>query len=239
MTTVLIVDDEPDIVWAVRHILHEEGHDVMTADNGLVAIKQAHFRRPDLVVLDINMPGLDGIGVCRELRSDVTLASIPILFLSVRQAIEDRVNGLDVGGDDYLCKPFDLEELKARVRALLRRATTRPESVTDVQSVLEVDALRLDPAARSLQVDGTAISVTPIELTLLTFLMSHAGEVFSSKQLLELVWGYPPPTGEPGLVRWHVKRLRERIEADPAHPVHLRTVARFGYVVGRRLAPDW
>ena len=121
MARILLADDEQDLVWAVRHSLSDEGYEVLTAYDGMEALAIARCHRPDLVILDIAMPRLDGLQVCRRLRRDPTLAAVPILFLTVRSAIEDRIKGLDEGGDDYLVKPFDLEELKARVKALLRR----------------------------------------------------------------------------------------------------------------------
>jgi two-component system alkaline phosphatase synthesis response regulator PhoP len=232
---VLLVDDEVDLIWGVRYALTDEGYEVAAAYNGTDALSLARERRPDLIVLDVVMPGLDGIGLCHELRRDAELASVPILFLSARGAIADRVKGLDEGGDDYLGKPFDLQELKARIRALLRRSEGTRKEVGEVQHVLIAGPLRLDQSARSLEVEGVPVSVTPAEFALLAFMMAHPGEVFSARQLLDRVWGYPPGTSDPGLVRWHVKNLREKIEQDPAKPIFIRTVPRYGYILDRRL----
>ncbi|MCZ7664871.1 MAG: response regulator transcription factor [Thermoleophilia bacterium] len=234
MTRVLVVDDEPDLVWGVRHALLDEGYEVHAAHDGVAALESARQQRPDLVVLDVMMPKLDGIGLCRELRRDPSLASVPVLFLTVRHTVEDKIKGLDEGGDDYLCKPFELGELKARARALLRRVGGANLSTPDGSRVLSAGLLRLDLRARTLEVDGQPVPITPAELKLLSFLMAHPGQVFSSRQLLERVWGYPPHTSDPGLVRWHVKNLREKIERDPANAAYIRTMARHGYMFERR-----
>jgi len=231
---VLVVDDEPDLVWAVKYALLDEGHEVLTASGGVEALALARQERPDLFVMDVVMPGLDGIEVCREARRDLRLASVPILFLSGHGEVQDRVRGLDEGGDDYLCKPFDLTELKARVRSLLRRTAAPRDETSGDAHVMRVGALCLDTRERSLQVDGTPVAITPAEFTLVGFLMAHAGEVFSSRQLLQRVWGYPPGTGDAAVVRWHMKNLRAKIEANPSEPLYVRTVPRYGYILDRR-----
>jgi len=239
MPRILLVDDEQDLVWAVQHSLSDEGHEVLTAYDGMEALAVARRHRPDLVILDIVMPRLDGLQVCRRLRRDPTLAAVPILFLTVRSAIEDRIKGLDEGGDDYLVKPFDLEELKARVKALLRRSRSVPEGGPGTEgqgSLLVVGPLTLDLHTRHVRVGEETVQLTPTEFDLLYHLMTHPGEVFSSRQLLQQVWGYPPRTADPGLVRWHIKNLRAKIEPDPAHPVYIRTVPRHGYMLERRLS---
>jgi len=234
MPRVLIVDDEPDLVWGVKYALLDEGYEVLTASNGVEALALARQERPDLLVLDVVMPRLDGIEVCREVRRDLRLASVPILFLSGHGEVQDRVRGLEEGGDDYLCKPFDLTELKARVRSLLRRTAPAPAETEGDAHVMRVGALCLDTRERSLQVDGTPVPITPAEFTLIGFLMAHAGEVFSSRQLLERVWGYPPGSGDSAVVRWHMKNLRAKIEPAPGEPLYIRTVPRYGYILDRR-----
>ena len=232
MTRILVVDDEQDLVWAVRHSLSDEGYEVLTAYDGMEALTVARRHHPDLVILDIAMPRLDGLQVCRRLRRDPTLATVPILFLTVRRGIEDRIKGLDEGGDDYLAKPFDLEELKARVRALLRRSRPVPEGTSG--PLLVAGPLVLDLHTRQVHLGEKAVQLTPTEFDLLYHLMTHPGEIFSSRQLLRQVWGYPPKSADPGLVRWHVRNLRAKIEPDPAHPVYIRTVPRHGYMFERR-----
>jgi DNA-binding response OmpR family regulator len=238
-TRILVVDDEQDLVWALRHSLSDEGHEVLTAYDGLEALAVARHHRPDLVILDITMPRLNGLQVCRKLRRDPTLAAVPILFLTVRNAIEDRIRGLDEGGDDYLTKPFDLGELKARIRALLRRARSAPEGgpeSADRGPLLVVDPLALDLYTCQVRLGEKTLQLTPTEFKLLRHLMTHPGEIFSSQQLLQQVWGYPPRSADPGLVRWHVRNLRLKIEPDPAHPVYIRTVPHHGYTFERRKA---
>jgi DNA-binding response OmpR family regulator len=239
MARILLVDDEQDLVWAVRHSLTDEGHEVLTAYDGVEALNVAQRHRPDLIVLDIVMPRLNGLQVCRSLRRDPTLAAVPILFLTVCSAIEDRIRGLDEGGDDYIVKPFDLGELKARVRALLRRARSALQGgpgPEDPDSLLVVGSLALNLHTCQVRVREKTAQLTPTEFDLLHHLIAHAGEVFSSQQLLQQVWGYPPRTADPALVRWHIKNLRVKIELDPAHPVYIRTVPRHGYMFERRIS---
>jgi two-component system alkaline phosphatase synthesis response regulator PhoP len=236
-TRILLVDDEKDLVWAIQHSLSDEGHQVLTAYDGVEALGLARRHHPDLIILDIIMPRLDGLQVCRRLRRDPTLAAVPILFLTVCSTIEDRIKGLDEGGDDYLVKPFDLEELKARVRALLRRARSAPEGGPGAEGqgpLLVAGLLTLDLHTCQVRVGSETTQLTPTEFNLLHHLMTNPGEVFSSQQLLQQVWGYPPRTGDPGTVRWHIKNLRAKIEPNPAHPVYICTVPRHGYMFDRR-----
>jgi DNA-binding response OmpR family regulator len=237
MAQILVVDDEQDMVWALQHTLSDEGHEVLTAYDGVEALAMTRRHRPDLVILDVVMPRLDGLQVCRRLRRDPTLAAVPILFLTVRSAIKDRIKGLDEGGDDYLAKPFALEELKARVRALLRRGQFAPEGRLEAEGLgylLASGRLVLDLHTHQVSVGEKIVQLTPTEFELLHHLMSHPGEVFSSRQLLRQVWGYPPNSADPGLVRWHIKNLRTKIELDPTQPVYIRTVPRHGYMFERR-----
>lgn len=232
MAKILLADDEPDLVWALRRSLSDEGHEVLTAYDGVEALAVAQRHRPDLIILDIAMPRLDGLQVCRKLRRDPGLAAVPILFLTVRSAVGDRIKGLDEGGDDYLVKPFDLEELKARVRALLRRSRPAPEGGPG--PLLVAGSLTLDLHARQVHMGEKTSQLTPAEFDLLHHLMIYPGEVFSSQQLLQQVWGYTPGTADPSLVRGHIKNLRAKIEPDPTHPVYICTVHRHGYMFERR-----
>ncbi len=225
---ILLADDEPDLVWAVRHYLTGEGYEVATASDGVEALALARQRRPDLVILDIVMPQLDGLKVCHELRSDPGLAATPILFLTAKGAVEDRLKGLDCGGDDYLPKPFDVRELRSRVKALLRRG--RPSR--EIQShILVIGPLTLDSNTHEVRVKNRAVLLTPTQFKLLYHLMRYAGKVFSERELLQQVWGYPLEAADLGLVRWHIKKLRERIEPDPTRPIYIRTVPRHGYAL--------
>jgi DNA-binding response OmpR family regulator len=234
-TRILVVDDEQDLVWALRHSLGDEGYEVLTAHDGRHALTVARHHHPDLVVLDVVMPELNGLQVCRRLRRDPTLASVPILFLTVRSTVEDRVAGLDRGGDDYLVKPFDTRELKARIRTLLRRSQIMPRDGRmrrQADATLRVGRLALDLRTRQARAgDGRLVQLTSTQTDLLHHLMLHPDEVFSSRQLLQQVWGYPPDTGELSTVRWHIKNLREKIEPDPADPTYIRTIPHQGYLL--------
>jgi DNA-binding response OmpR family regulator len=236
---ILLVDDEQDLVWALRHSLRDEGYEVLTAYDGVEALAVAQRHHPDLVVLDIAMPRLDGHQVCRRLRRDPVLAAMPILFLTVRSTVEDLVTGLDEGGDDYLAKPFNLGELRARIRALLRRGrfAQKENRGTESHGSLVVGSLTLDPRTRQVREGEKTTQLTPTEFDLLHHLMTHPGKVFSSQQLLQQVWDYSPGTADPGLVRWHVKNLRSKIEPDPTHPIYIRTVPRHGYILDERTDP--
>jgi DNA-binding response OmpR family regulator len=180
------------------------------------------------------MPDMDGLEVCRHLRRDPALAAIPILFLTVRSSVDDRVSALDEGGDDYLVKPFDLRELKSRLRALLRRSQPAPRPATEPESTTyQVNAglLTLDLHRRQVRVGSRTASLTPSEFDLLHFLMLHPDEVFSSERLFEAVWGYAHGVAGAGPVRWHIRNLRAKLESDPVHPTFLRTVPRHGYIL--------
>ncbi len=234
MTCILLVDDEVDLVWAVQHSLYAEGYDVLTAYDGGQALAVARHHHPDLIVLDIIMPQLDGLQVCYQMRHDPTLAAIPIVFLTERSTIEDRVDGLNNGGDDYIVKPFDLRELKARIRALLRRsqvAAIAPTNAETRDSLLRMGPFVLNLNTFQVKVGGQMVQLTPTEFDVLYYLMTHPGEVFSSNQLLRRIWSYPPQTADPSLVRWHVKNLRTKIEPDPDHPAYIRTIPHHGYLL--------
>jgi len=228
MTCILLVDDERDLVWTMQHSLLDEGYQVLTAHEGAEALALAQLRHPDLIILDIVMPRINGLQVCRELRRDPTLGAIPILFVTALSSLGDRISGLDEGGDDYLVKPFDLGELKARMRALLRRARS---AAIEERGSISVGDLALDLKTYQIHMGGRTEQLTPIEFDMLHCLMGHPGEVVSSRQLLQLVWGYPPLAADTSLVRWHVKNLRAKIELDPDHPVYLRFIPRRGYIL--------
>lgn len=225
---ILLADDEPDLVWAVRHHLSGEGHEVVTAYDGVEALALARRRHPDLVILDILMPRLDGLQVCLELRRNPGLAAVPILFLTAKGAVEDRLKGLNSGADDYLAKPFDVRELQSRVKALLRRSRPAPETHYET---LRIGPLTLDADTHQVRVNAKTVLLTPTQFKLLYHFMSHDGKVFSAQELLKQVWGYAPEAADLGLVRWHVKKLRERIEPDPARPTYISTVPRHGYAL--------
>ena len=230
MARILLVDDEDLIISLVRHTLRKEGHEVFVAQDGVTALSEARRHSPELVILDISMPNMSGLQVCERLRGDPKLADVPILFLTGLGSVQDRVQGLDAGGDDYLPKPFDVDELSARVRALLRRRTSHRRQ-TSPDNVLEVGDLSLDARSRRVRVGDREVELTPVETDLLRYLMAHADEAFSSEHLLQEVWGYHPGTGDTSLVRWHIKKLRAKIEPDMQQPRYLRTAGRHGYIL--------
>jgi len=229
--TVLVVDDEEMLVNLLRRKLCTQGYEVLTATDGLTALSLARHHRPDLVILDISMPGMSGLEVCKRLRADLMLEGVLILFLTSLDEVEDRVEGLESGADDYLPKPFDSNELLARVRALLRRSARGDAEDRDKQQVLRVGELELEPARCSAKLADESFDLTPVQFDLLYYLMSHPDEVFAADQLLVQVWGYAPGTGDTSLVRWHIKNLRKRIETDPSQPEYLITVPRHGYAL--------
>jgi len=203
---------------------------VTLAYSGVEALKALRRYRPDLVILDVLMPGMSGFEVCRRLRTDSNVSDLPIIFLTARGQERDRIEGLKAGADDYLSKPFNLEELILRVRAVLRRY--KVEVAEDKPQTLVTAGLTLD--CRTFEVSTPAqsgILLTPTEFDLLYHLMRNAGQVFSSERLLQEVWDFPYDTGSTDLVRAHVKNLREKIEPDPRNPIYVRTVPRHGYVI--------
>jgi DNA-binding response OmpR family regulator len=229
---VLLVDVDYQRVRGLRARLLNAGYVAVTAVNGLEGLQAARRIRPHIAVLDINMPWMDGLELCHRLRGEEGLHDMPILFLTSRDSMDEKVDGLDAGADDYLTKPFNTRELHARLRALLRRSPAVEESNTTQSQQLQLDPFLLDLQASWLQMNGgERIQLTPVEFELFSFLMNHPGQTFSSEQLLEEVWAYEPGMADPSLVRWHVRNLRAKIEVDPQHPVYLRTVPRHGYIL--------
>ncbi len=203
-------------------------HQVMTANSGIEGLQLARRHRPDLFILDIMMPGVDGYQVCRQIRGDPLLKDLPVLFLTAKAKDEDKIEGFRAGADDYLVKPFNMQELELRVKAIMRRVSPQayePEPTNEVR----VGDVVLD--CRSFKVTtqfGTAL-LTNVQFDLLYHLMSNADQVFNSQQLLQDVWDYPRDTGSPELVRAHIKNLREKIEPEPSRPVFIRTIQGHGY----------
>lgn len=229
---VLLVDDDCAFIRGVKSTLVDEGYEVLTATNGIEGLKVARRYRPNLVILDVNMPYMDGLEMCRRIRQDEDFGDVPVLFLTSRNTVDERVAGLDQGADDYLAKPFNTKELKARVRALLRRAGGPTKATENALNQVTVDSLTLDLQACWVRSDnGDRIQLTPAELELLLYLMLHPDRTFSSEQLLERVWAYEPGTADPSLIRWHIRNLRAKIEPDPSCPTYIRTVSRHGYML--------
>ncbi len=229
--TILVVDDERTIREVVRRYLELEGFAVIEAETGPEALSILQDRRPDLIVLDIMLPGVDGLAITRRLRQPADFTplrtdnNIPIVILSARTNKMDRVAGLELGADDYITKPFSPRELVARVKAVLRR--TAPVEIESESSV-EFGGLSLDPRSRSVSVDGKGISLTAKEFDLLWFLLRYPRQVFTRQQLLDQVWGYEF-YGDESTVTVHVRRLREKLEQNPSKPMYIQTVWGVGY----------
>jgi DNA-binding response OmpR family regulator len=225
VTTILVVDDEPIVRDVVVRYLRHAGYETLEAADGLAAQELVRTRAPSLVVLDLMLPGLDGLELCRWIRAR---SDLPVIMLTARTEEADRIVGLELGADDYVTKPFSPRELAARVRTVLRRSSA-PAGVAE--RIVHGD-LELDGAAREVVKDGRKLRLTAKEFDLLWFLASHPRRVFSRDQLMGRVWGYEPAF-DTGTVTVHVRRLREKIEDDPARPRHLETV----WGVGYRFAP--
>jgi DNA-binding response OmpR family regulator len=221
--TVLVVDDELAIAEAVRARLESEGFTVAVAGDGPAAIEACARLRPDLVVLDLMLPGMDGLEVCAEIQRD---RWIPVLMLTARTEEADKVAGFAVGADDYLTKPFSLRELAVRVRAILRRVD-RIESASP-NGPLERGALRIDTARRRVELDGEEIGLTPLEFEILSVLASEPGVVFTREQLMDRVWGYRDYAGG-RVVDSHVARIRRKLQEDGQEARFVRTVHGVGY----------
>ena len=231
MTSILVVDDEERVALSIERSL-QSSYQVRVAYNGTDALKIARRINPDLIILDILMPGMTGLQVCRELRQDPVLQLVPILFLTARGRVEDKIEGFEAGADDYLTKPFDIRELLLRVKAILQR--TSKESLEDDQdkpSQVAVGQLLLNCQNYQLSTGEKTVLLTPVEFDLMYHLMSHPGQVFSGERLLRELWDYPSDTGSPDLVRMHVRNLRLKIEPDSSHPRYILTVPRHGYTI--------
>ena len=218
---ILVVDDEPQILRSLRTTLASHGYDVQTAATGEEALAAVEGRLPDLVVLDLVLPGLSGLEVCRRLRAR---SSLPILVLSARGDERDKVAALDLGADDYLTKPFGVNELLARIRAALRRAV----GARGPSAVVEAGALRVDFDRRQVTLDGAEVRLTPTEFDLLKVLVANAGRVLTHGYLLRTVWG-PEYEGESQLLRVFIGQLRRKVERDPSRPQHILTDPGVGY----------
>lgn len=221
---ILVVDDEPSIREVVGLYLRREGFEVESAADGPAALAAIDRVRPDLVVLDLMLPGVDGLTITRQLRA---AGALPIIMLTARGEEIDRVLGLELGADDYLTKPFSSRELVARVRAVLRRTANRPAGAP-VSAPVVAGAVMVDPAARVASLAGRPLSLTAREFDLLLFLARHPGQVFTREQLLDQVWGFTFAS-DASTVTVHIRRLREKIEDDPTTPRRILTVWGVGY----------
>jgi DNA-binding response OmpR family regulator len=224
--TVLVVDDEPRIVELARDYLEHAGFAVLTASDGPSALRAARTRKPDVLVLDLGLPGMDGLDVARELRRD---SSVPIVMLTARDDELDRILGLEIGADDYVTKPFSPRELVARIRAILRRVDRQGEPGDRI----EVAGVSIDVARMRVEADGRTIELTPTEFQLLLTLARQPGRIFTRAQLLDAIHGLAFESYERAIDA-HVKNLRHKLEPDPARPRYVLTV----YGVGYRFAEE-
>ena len=214
---VLIVDDEKTLVKALKFSLEKEGFRVIEAYNGEEALQKVADEEPDLIILDLMLPGLDGFEVCRRIRKN---NEVPIIMLTARGDDIDKVLGLELGADDYMTKPFNPRELVARIKAILRRSSSREEGM---RKHIQVGNLQIDLLQHRVRLDGKEIDLTTKEFALLSFLAANAGRVFSREQLLEQVWGYNY-YGDARTVDVHIRHLREKLEEDPGNPELIITV---------------
>ncbi|PJF36286.1 MAG: DNA-binding response regulator [Candidatus Thermofonsia Clade 1 bacterium] len=224
---ILAVDDESDVLGTLERALKREGYQFGRALSAQEAMQKISARRPDLLILDISMPDMDGLKLCKQLRADPRYADLLILFLTAHVQTEEIIAGLDAGGDDYVTKPFELTELNARVRALLRRV----QHLKGAQSVIELGNVRLDSTTYQVHINGKVVQLTATEHRLLRYLMEHPNQPFSPSHLLEAVWDYPAQTGDPDLVRAHIRNLRAKLGGEADASRFIRTIFGVGYMV--------
>lgn len=218
---ILLVDDDPDILKVVSLSLRQADYEVYTAADGEEALRMAQRVRPDLVILDVMLPKIDGFEVCAQLRS---VSSVPILLLSARGQEMDKVVGFNVGADDYLTKPFSMPELLLRVRAILRRTAAAPEA----DQTLRFRDVTINRANRRVEIRGRQVDLTPREFDLFWFLASHPGHVFSREAILQRVW-HSDYNGDEAALTVCIRRLREKVEENPGKPEHIKTIWGVGY----------
>lgn len=227
MTSILVVDDEPVFIEALTISLEREGFGVIAAADGPAALKAISEKDPDLILLDVMLPGMSGIDVCREIRKS---SSVPVIMVTAKGEEIDAVVGLEVGADDYITKPYRLRELIARIRAILRRSENSPkeDETTSNPEVLVEGAVRLDLERHELSVDGELVSLALREFELLSYLMENSGRVVTRESLMQNVWGWDY-MGDTKTIDVHVKRLRSKIESDPSAPLRISTIRGVGY----------
>ncbi len=230
MSNILVVDDDKNLLEVLKYNLLNESYNVITAEDGIQAVEIARREKPDIVILDVMLPGIDGLDVCRILRKET---SVPILMLTAKTEEVDKVVGLELGADDYITKPFSVRELLARLRAMLRRSQMMEQQQVPTPAHENVDSpvlragdLEINTVGHQVFRQGVELKLSPKEFDLLLFLMRHSGYVFSRERLVETVWGYDY-TGTERTV--DVRLLRRKIEEDPDNPMHLQTVHGVGY----------
>jgi DNA-binding response OmpR family regulator len=225
-TTILTADDDPQLLRLVARTLDLEDFHVLTARDGEEALSIVEAEPPDLIILDVMMPRMDGFTVCQKVRE---FSSVPIIIVTARGRDDDRIKGLNLGADDYLTKPFNIEELVARVRAVLRRSQFMPaEQFHATRTVTTIGSITIDFMQHLVTIDGRAIDLTPTEYRLLEYFMQNAGRILTQDLLLEHVWG-PDYLGESHMLQVNVNRVRRKIESDPTHPRYIVTKTGIGY----------
>lgn len=251
-SNILVIEDDTLVARTIERCLRGSEYRVQVVNTGVAGLQAARRKIPDLVLLDVMMPGMDGYTVCKEMRDDALLKDVPIIFLTAKNKVEDKIVGLSVGADDYLGKPFNVDELILRVKAILRRVqpsnnqTGRAEKdsssstdqkscqvhQTDSDPVIRIGDYALDTRTYMFSSPKKGkLRLTPIQYTLLYHLMTHPNKIFSPSLLLDEVWDYPSDTGSADLVRVHIKNIREAIEEDPKNPVFIKTVQGYGYTI--------
>jgi DNA-binding response OmpR family regulator len=241
VSNILVIEDDSLVARTIERCLRGNEYHVQVVNTGVAGLKAARNKIPDLVILDVMMPGMDGYTVCKEMREDALLKDVPVMFLTAKNKVEDKIVGLSVGADDYLAKPFNVDELLLRVKAILRRtqpdrgsSKSKPSSHPQQQSdpVIRIGEYTLDTRTYTFSSPRKGkIRLTPVQYTLLYHLMSHPNKIFSPALLLDEVWDYPSDTGSADLVRVHIKNIREVVEDDPKNPIFIRTVQGYGYTI--------
>lgn len=230
MVNILVADDDPEIIDLLRLDLELMGFNVDAANDGANALKKAEAKPYDLIVLDVMMPKMDGFEVCKRVRANRTSAAVPIILLTAKGTIEDKIRGFNAGADDYLVKPFEFQELMVRMRALFRRTGTlnKDSAAQKKDEVLSSADLKLIPSSLEVVVRGQLVKLTPTEFEILYCLMQHVGEAVPLATILQEVWGYEADE-DVRMLRVHIGGLRQKIEEDHKHPVYLQTVTNVGY----------
>lgn len=226
MSKILIVDDEQDIVELLSYNLEKEGFSTVKTYDGVSAFNVIATKKPDLMILDLMLPGMNGLDVCKKVRANPATADLPIIMLTAKGEELDKIIGLEIGADDYMTKPFSVKELIARVRTILRRTQDRPE--TKLPEAFHYKGLAINYASCAVKVDGRQVALSPTELKLLFFLSHNPGRVYSRNQLLDHVWGDDTFITDRA-VDVHIRRLRSQIEKDVENPRYILTIRGFGY----------
>lgn len=247
--SILIIEDDEIVARTIERCLRGDKFRVRIASSGIEGLQAARREVPDMVILDVIMPNMDGYTVCKEMRADSLLSEVPILFLTAKIKDDDKIAGLSAGADDYLGKPFNVNELLLRIRAILRRTKYMRQQVEEGAGSEEKASVPVAPPAEEIHTVKIGpyslntrsfeffspktgkFRLTPVQYDLLYHLMSHPGEIFSPARLLDEVWDYPSDAGSPDLVRVHIKNLRERIEEDPKNPKFIKTIPGYGYTI--------